>query len=345
MSRDFKTIGLRLAALGAAACSSAYAVRSNPGQDGALVATTQPLARSPYDVELIGEGGRALESYERGGRFYVLGQSGERYSIRVSNPTQRRVEALISVDGLDVIDGEDADFASKRGYIVPAGGDLVIDGFRMSATQVASFRFSAVGASYAERKGKGRNVGVIGVAIFEEKEQPQIVQPEIAQGDPQAPPRPSPGWSGDEGSMRDSESVTAGPAPSRSSKPTTSAPPADGRAGGFGGGVAKGEAAPAEEAPARRMDSDDKSATETRKSRPGLGTEWGEERYSAVDFTQFERANQTTPSALAELRYNDAEGLRALGVLVEPTPDEDELDQRETADPFPAARGFAAPPQ
>ena len=179
MSRDFKTIGLRLAALGAAACSSAYAVRSTP-EDGALVATTQPLARSPYDVELIGEGGRALETYERGGRFYVLGQAGERYSIRVSNPTQRRVEALISVDGLDVIDGEDADFASKRGYIVPAGGDVVVDGFRMSATQVASFRFSSVGASYAERKGKGRNVGVIGVAIFEEKAQPQIVEPQIA---------------------------------------------------------------------------------------------------------------------------------------------------------------------
>jgi hypothetical protein len=116
-----------------------------------------------------------------------------------------------------------------------------------------------------------------------------------------------------------------------------------------GGSVAKGQAGPAADAPSRRFDRDERGddatcCAEKKTARPGLGTEWGEERYSAVDFTRFERANQSTPSALAELRYNDAEGLRALGVILQPAPDSNEIEQRETANPFPA-RGFAAPPQ
>ncbi|HKE20686.1 MAG TPA: hypothetical protein VKB80_37690 [Kofleriaceae bacterium] len=350
MSRDLKTFCLRLAALGAAACSSAYAVHSS-GESRPLTQVSQPLARSPYHVELIGADGRPLATYERGDRFYVLGQSGDRYSIRVVNPTGRRVEALISVDGLDVIDGEDADFARKRGYVVPPGGDLVVDGFRTSTTQVAAFRFSSVGSSYAELKGKGRNVGVIGVAIFEEKEQPAIAAP---QAQTEAPVDDEGGWDrvGNTGS---GGGARKGDANARPAAPAESAP-----AGPMGGegGVASKEPSPASPPAAdpgssrhfdgkdrRTLEESESDAPAKRTERPGLGTQWGEERYSAVDYTQFERANQTVPTALAELRYNDSEGLRAMGIALAPAPDQNELDTRETADPFPAARGFATPPQ
>jgi hypothetical protein len=338
MSRDLKTFGLRLAALGAAACSSAYAVHSG-AEGGPPLAISQPIARSPYDVELIGADGRPLATYQTGDRFYVLGQAGDRYSIRVTNPTARRVEALISVDGLDVIDGETADFASKRGYVVPPGGDLVVDGFRMSATQVASFRFSSVDASYAERKGKGRNVGVIGVAIFEEKAEPQMIVPQPA------PPPPTRWWD-DDGSTADPAEeaqlgagapATSGPAPAR----RPSAPPADARADSSARSKAEAPASSAPGGGAR----DEACCRQAKKGRAGLGTQWGEERYSAVDFTRFERANPTVPTAIAELRYNDSEGLRALGIQLQPAPDGNEIYQRETADPFPGARGFATPPQ
>jgi hypothetical protein len=342
MSRDLKTFCLRLAALGAAACSSAYAIHS--GAEGSPpLAVSPPIAPSPYEVELVGADGRELATYQNGGRFYVLGQAGDRYSIRVTNPTARRVEAIISVDGLDVIDGEAADFANKRGYVVPPGGDLVVDGFRMSATQVASFRFSSVDESYAGRKGKARNVGVIGVAIFEEKAEPQIIAPE-----PAAPP--TQGWDDrrwpteEEHARADSsaESGAAGGAPAPARRPAS--PPADVRLGA--GEQAK---APSSTAPTRQLDQDaargECCRPAEKKGRPGLGTQWGEERYSAVDFTRFERASQTVPTAMAELRYNDSEGLRALGILVQPAPDANELYQRESADPFPAARGFATPPQ
>jgi hypothetical protein len=45
-----------------------------------------------------------------------------------------------------------------------------IDGFRQSVDTVAAFRFGSVRGSYAAQKtGDARNVGVIGVAIFNER--------------------------------------------------------------------------------------------------------------------------------------------------------------------------------
>ena len=81
---------------------------------------------------------------------------------------------------------------------------------------------------------------------------------------------------------------------------------------------------------------------ERRTQRPGLGTEFGESRYSAASYTKFVRA-ANRPIAIAELRYNDVAGLVALGIPVQPIPDEGEIMLRETADPFPGDR-FARPP-
>jgi hypothetical protein len=47
-------------------------------------------------------------------------------------------------------------------------------------------------------------------------------------------------------------------------------------------------------------------------------------------------------STIAELRYNDAAGLMALGIAIQPSPDENEIMTRETADPFPGDH-FARP--
>jgi hypothetical protein len=354
MSRNLKNFLIRLGALGAAACSSVYAANSAPNHT-AVIARPQPIARSPYGVELVAEDGNILHAYQRGGRYYVLGRHGDRYSIRVRNPTGRRVEAVISVDGLDVVDGETADFRTKRGYLVPAYGEVVVDGFRTSTTEVAAFRFSSVASSYADRKGKGRNVGVIGVAIFEERAEPeqQVIVPEPTYGrDDEDRPYYGDGRGATTGARHAQADATAKAAP----------PPRVGGAGGGGKAPAAANGGPAPSATpsapqaaqgrtrTAMRDSDEGGMREEtgeaccseRRSRPGLGTEWGEQRYSAVDFTRFVRASSTVPSAIAELRYNDASGLRALGIRLEPEPDQDELMRRETADPFPGS--FAAPP-
>lgn len=106
----------------------------------------------------------------RGGRRFVTGKKGSSFSLMVKNRSQSRLEIVASVDGLDVSDGKAASF-SKRGYIVQPGGLLEIDGFRTSRSSVAEFEFSSVAHSYAnQRHGDTRNVGVIGIAVFTEKD-------------------------------------------------------------------------------------------------------------------------------------------------------------------------------
>ena len=43
------------------------------------------------------------------------------------------------------------------------------EGFRESEGSVRAFRFGSVSDSYAARRGKDRNVGVVGVAVFREQ--------------------------------------------------------------------------------------------------------------------------------------------------------------------------------
>ena len=117
-----------------------------------------------------GDSGRFLNGFEASGRDYVVGEAGQRYVIVVQNHAPSRIEVVVSVDGLDVIDGRAAGF-NKRGYLVEGNGQLEIDGFRQSEEAVAAFRFGSVRGSYANQKkdGDARNVGVIGVALFHER--------------------------------------------------------------------------------------------------------------------------------------------------------------------------------
>ena len=113
--------------------------------------------------------GKFLSGFEAGGRKFMVGAAGDRYSIVVQSNVPARIEVVISVDGLDVIDGQEAGFA-KRGYIMGPHATIEVDGFRQSSDTVAAFRFGAVSQSYAEKKhGESRNVGVIGVALFNEQ--------------------------------------------------------------------------------------------------------------------------------------------------------------------------------
>jgi hypothetical protein len=119
-------------------------------------------------VELRDQSGRLLPGLEIDDRWFVVGEQGRRYSIVVRNRTAVRIEVVLSVDGLDVIDGRAASF-DKRGYVIRPHGKVEVDGFRRSMDAVAAFRFSSVRNSYANRKhGDTRNVGVIGVAVFHE---------------------------------------------------------------------------------------------------------------------------------------------------------------------------------
>ncbi len=126
-------------------------------------------AASLVSVAVKDQSGRILPGLTVGDRWFVVGEEGRRYSIVVRNLTELRLEVVLSVDGLDVLDGRPAS-VRKRGYVIAPRGTLVVDGFRQSAEAVAAFRFSPVRESYAQEKyGDSRNVGVIGIAIFNEQ--------------------------------------------------------------------------------------------------------------------------------------------------------------------------------
>jgi hypothetical protein len=129
-----------------------------------------PAAGGRLEVALrSGSWSGPYERYEAGDRRIVIGEGGSRYEIALTNRTKHAVEVVASVDGLDVMDGRTAS-VKKRGYVIPAKSQVVIDGFRISASKVKQFIFGTVDDSAAAKAGAARNVGVIGLAVYDEDE-------------------------------------------------------------------------------------------------------------------------------------------------------------------------------
>jgi hypothetical protein len=284
-------------------------------------------APPPYSFSVEDENGNSLATFVKDGRTFLLGEPGLRYNIRVRNPTSERVEAVVSVDGRDAISGQPGDYVNQRGYVIPAYGSLLVEGFRRSMEEVAAFRFTSPEDSYSARMGTPQNVGVIGVAFFPERARP----PEPVMRRPRPLPRPAPlpyDYSRDGRNRGDLESDREGRR--EPAKPST-----EGRAD-----------APAAASP--RAESATKGRAEKRASRDdyrgsvnNLGTEFGESRESVVSSVSFVRASPTHPALLSTLRYDDADGLEARGIDVSGYairrgyPDEPQA--------FPVSR-FAQPP-
>jgi hypothetical protein len=119
------------------------------------------------------ESGAALSPYYFHGEYWVAGKPGARYAIEIRNCIGGRVLAVTSVDGVNVLSGATAGW-DQAGYVFDPGESYQVTGWRKSNSEVAAFTFSDSRDSYAERTGRPANVGVIGVAIFRER-QPQAV--------------------------------------------------------------------------------------------------------------------------------------------------------------------------
>jgi hypothetical protein len=266
-----------------------------------------------------------VPSFSHAGETYVLAYLGERYILGIISHTHRRIEAVVSVDGRDVIDGKPADFA-KRGYLVPAWGSVDIDGWRLSERRAAAFRFSAVADSYAGRMGSARNVGVIGVAVFPERiEPPRPMVPAVPYG------------------RRYDDFRKRAPEESDSMSSQAPAPP-QASADEFRGVPQRSESAGAEPSVRDRAQA---KAGPMLQSRPGLGTEFGESVDSRIHHVAFLRAHPTRPLVILGARYNDRHGLVAMGIDVDGAYiGQNELELRRTASPFPVGhRRYATPPR
>ncbi len=271
-------------------------------------------AEPAYEIVLEDEFGNRLPTYPHRGEVFAQGREGQRYNVRIVNHSSRRVEAVVTVDGRDVLSGQAGNYKTQRGYLVPAHGSVVIDGFRTSLSEVAAFRFTSPANSYSSRMGTPENVGVIGAAFFSERAREPVYRPQI-------PARPSPPKSSSESRRQhgDLDRQGLGSSGRAESGVRAEAKPSAPRA--------------AESAPSRSYAPRDRAVDDT----SNIGTEYGEQRYSAVTEVPFQRARKS-PDRVLTMRYDDYEGLLARGVLPRPTP-------RPYAGPsaFPVNR-FAPPP-
>jgi hypothetical protein len=125
------------------------------------------------DVSIVDRtSGEELSSHFYKGEYWVVGTPGARYSILIRNSLGERLLAVTTVDGVNVLSGETANW-NQTGYVFWPRQHYEVTGWRKSDAEVAAFEFTALPNSYAARTGRPENVGVIGVALFRERAAPE----------------------------------------------------------------------------------------------------------------------------------------------------------------------------
>ncbi|MBL8386389.1 MAG: hypothetical protein JNM90_25115, partial [Burkholderiales bacterium] len=240
------------------------------------------------DITVVDRGtGQTLPVYRHQGRFWVAGQPGRNFAVRVHNRSGGRLLSVISIDGVNIISGETAG-TGQSGYVLSPWERYDLTGWRKSEAQVAAFYFTALPDSYAARTGRPDDVGVIGVALFREK-------PPAVSG---VAPRPVPfGRRDNSGASADARERAEAPAPGAAAAE----------------GVAASKSAP----------SADAAPGESRAARapaaPKLGTGHGQREHAPIETTTFERARET-PDEVVVIHYDSRANLVAMGVIREPAP-------------------------
>nr|WP_232456543.1 hypothetical protein [Burkholderia ubonensis] len=155
--------------------TSVYYNDALPGRPAAATVRTLPtrvaLANGDVALSFADERGAPLRLARSDGRWHMAGVEGARYVIVLHNQGRRTFEVVSTVDGLDVLSGRPGSYGNG-GYVLYPGRTLTIEGFRKSQDEVAAFRFASVPDSYVANAkfGDTANVGVIGVALFAQKD-------------------------------------------------------------------------------------------------------------------------------------------------------------------------------
>jgi len=234
------------------------------------------------DVNVVSRAsGQRLPTYRHQGRLYVVGKPGERYAVEIVNRSGARVLTVLAVDGVNAVSGETA-APGQSGYVLDSWATAELRGWRKSMDDVAAFYFTALPDSYAARTDRPDNVGVIGVAIFPERNEPVERRDESRLGRENAPPHAADTLNG--------AAKQAAPSPPASRLATADAL----------GALAE------------------RSEGSLMAKRERLGTGHGERLNDATRYTDFQRAN-STPAEVVTIYYDSRENLLARGIIPRPT--------------------------
>jgi len=241
---------------------------------------------------------RTLPVYYHQGRYYVVGKPGNEYQVNVRNNQPGEILTVISVDGVNAVSGETANWG-QTGYVLTPYTSFGVKGWRKSTQRVAAFFFTELENSYAARTGRPDNVGVIGIAVFRKKSEPAV------------------------GVLRDYRQ--------RREAPGSGVP-----ANEFDGSAresARGAAADPGEAQSlarqERADAAPRAPASPQPAEKSLGTGHGKSETSVVRYTNFERASQV-PDEVITIYYDSYRNLVAQGVLQAPM-------GRRDPNPFPTS--------
>ena len=141
-------------------------------------AACAPLsARDIVELDVIDrDNGQWLPEHGHRGQDWIAGVPGHRYAVRLTNTTGQRVLVVLSVDGVNAVTGQAA-APSQGGYVLEPWESAEIAGWRKSLDDVAQFVFTDLPDSYAARTGRPDNVGVIGIAVFRERQVRPVYAP------------------------------------------------------------------------------------------------------------------------------------------------------------------------
>jgi hypothetical protein len=232
--------------------------------------------------------GQPLRVWRHHGRLFVAGQPGAPYSLRVTNHTDGRVLVVLSVDGVNIVNGETANY-NQRGYVLTGYQSHDINGWRKSETEIAAFSFAPLPQSYAARTGRPSDVGIIGMAVFKEK----VVPPTPIEVSP--PPEPRSRDQAQSGAYRAPRAAADVP-----TIPPLPIPPVQQRA--------------AEPAPPTASGQPQDLVVTARRQEEKLGTAHGAREWSLATIVKFERATRY-PQSVLQIEYDTYANLIAGGVI------------------------------
>jgi hypothetical protein len=129
------------------------------------------------DIRILSDTGqefpkyRAYPRHQEGKFFYMEAVKGQRYSIQVTNKSNRRIGVVIAVDGRNIISGKKSDLKrNERMYIIGPYEVNSFEGWRTGMDRTNRFYFTEQSDSYAEKVfADASAMGTIALGVYREK--------------------------------------------------------------------------------------------------------------------------------------------------------------------------------